>query len=455
MLIKKLIRYCRGTLQFTAAGPYPERFLNLCSGGGVGLWNTRRTAEGVTACCAQCHRSRLEYYAQKSGCRLETVRCTGMKSTARRYRRRTGLWVGAALLAAGLLVMGRFVWRVEIRGTEQLDPAVITAALAEYGVHPGVLAGKIDARTVERRMQIRFAEIAWITVNVEGSRVTAILEEAVPPPAVVEDGIPTNLIAGETGFITRVEVQNGNAVVKPGDSVLAGDLLVSGIMDNKMGESRLAHARGRVYAQVRERLEIFVPYEQRDYLLAGVARRRYLTVFGVEIPLQGRGVPEGPYRLEQVVTQPGGLFFTAAGDAAGGMLFAAAGGDKNGVAAGGDAAGRKGTGTAGAGIARRGHSPVGGGLRGVDRLHPGSRIPAGTANCGGGQSAGGGRGIAALSRPGFCSGEGRRPGGAAAPPPANFVRRCRPAGGGLRPFPCALQGPSPRPVFTLSKTGPS
>ena len=308
MLIKKLIRYCRGTLQFTAAGPYPERFLNLCSGGGVGLWNTRRTAEGVTACCAQRHRSRLEYYAQKSGCRLETVRCTGMKSTARRYRQRTGLWVGAALLAAGLLVMGRFVWRVEIRGTEQLDPAVITAALAEYGVHPGVLAGKIDARTVERRMQIRFAEIAWITVNVEGSRVTAILEEAVPPPAVVEDGIPTNLIAGETGFITRVEVQNGNAVVKPGDSVLAGDLLVSGIMDNKMGESRLAHARGRVYAQVRERLEIFVPYEQRDYLLAGVARRRYLTVFGVEIPLQGRGAPEGPYRLEQVVTQPGGFF---------------------------------------------------------------------------------------------------------------------------------------------------
>lgn len=308
MLIKKLIRYCRGTLQFTAAGPYPERFLNLCSGGGVGLWNTRRTAEGVTACCAQCHRSRLEYYAQKSGCRLETVRCTGMKSTARRYRRRTGLWVGAALLAAGLLVMGRFVWRVEIRGTEQLDPAVITAALAEYGVHPGVLAGKIDARTVERRMQIRFAEIAWITVNVEGSRVTAILEEAVPPPAVVEDGIPTNLIAGETGFITRVEVQNGNAVVKPGDSVLAGDLLVSGIMDNKMGESRLAHARGRVYAQVRERLEIFVPYEQRDYLLAGVARRRYLTVFGVEIPLQGRGAPEGPYRLEQTVTAPRGVF---------------------------------------------------------------------------------------------------------------------------------------------------
>ena len=98
MLMKKLIRYCRGTVQFTVVGPYPERFLNLCSQGGVGLWSTRRVENGITACCAQCHRPRLEYYAQKSGCALEIGRCSGMKNTARRYRRRTGLWIGAGLL---------------------------------------------------------------------------------------------------------------------------------------------------------------------------------------------------------------------------------------------------------------------------------------------------------------------------------------------------------------------
>ena len=52
MLMKKLIRYCRGTVQFTVVGPYPERFLNLCSQGGVGLWATRRVENGITACCA-------------------------------------------------------------------------------------------------------------------------------------------------------------------------------------------------------------------------------------------------------------------------------------------------------------------------------------------------------------------------------------------------------------------
>ena len=307
MLMRRLIRYCRGTVRFTVTGAYPERFLNLCTQGGVGLWETRRTEDGIAACCAQCHRGRLEYYAEKSGCTLTVGRCSGIKNTARRYRRRTGLWVGAGLLVAGLLVMSRFVWRVEVVGAERLSPETVTAALAEYGVHSGVLARSIDARTVERQMQIRFAEIAWISVNVEGSRVTAVLEEAVPPPAVREDGVPTNLIAAETGFITRIEVRNGNAVVKVGDSVRAGDLLVSGIMDNKVGESRTAHARGQVYAQVRARIEIFTPLKQQDYVLRGIARRRYLRIFGIEVPLQLKGVPDGPYRVEHTVREPRGL----------------------------------------------------------------------------------------------------------------------------------------------------
>lgn len=308
MLIRQAIRYCRGTVRFTVTGAYPERFLNLCTQGGIGLWNTRRQQNGIAACCARCHRRRLEYYAQKSGCTLTVLQCSGLGDTLRRYRRRTGLWIGAGILLLGLLVMNRFVWRIEVTGTERLAPEEVSAALAEYGVHCGVWARGIDARTVERQMQIRFEEIAWISVNVEGSRVTAVIEEATPPPAVVEDGIPTNLVAAETGFITRVEVQNGNPVVRPGDSVHAGDLLISGIMDNKVGESRTAHARGQVYAQVRARLEVFIPYRQSDYVLRGIARRRYLRLFGVDIPLQLKGTPEGPYRVEHLARSPKGLW---------------------------------------------------------------------------------------------------------------------------------------------------
>lgn len=88
----------------------------------------------------------------------------------------------------------------------------------------------------------------------------------------------------------------------------AGDLLVSGIMDNKVGESRTAHARGRVYAQVRTRTEIFIPLKQRDYVLSGIARRRYLRIFGIEVPLQRKGAPDGAYRMERTIQQPEGIW---------------------------------------------------------------------------------------------------------------------------------------------------
>lgn len=307
MLLRAMIRYCRGTVHFAVSGPYPERFLNLCAQGGLGLWNVRQQPGGLSACCALSHRRQLEYYAQKSGLTLTVTKCAGMPPTVRRYRRRTGLWIGLGLLAVGLLVMGQFVWQVEVTGLESLSAAEITDALTEYGVHPGAWARGIDAKTVERKMQVRFAGIAWVSVNIEGCRATAVIEEAVIPPAPVEDGVPTNLVAAYTGFITRIEVFNGNPVVRPGDSVQAGDLLISGIMDNKMGESRTAHARGQVYALTRERVEIEIPYRQVKYTLRGIVRRRYLTLFGVAIPLQAKGAPAGPYRLEHSETAPGGL----------------------------------------------------------------------------------------------------------------------------------------------------
>ena len=78
MLLRAMIRYCRGTVHFAVSGPYPERFLNLCAQGGLGLWNVRQQPGGLSACCALSHRRQLEYYARKSGLTLTVTKCAGM-----------------------------------------------------------------------------------------------------------------------------------------------------------------------------------------------------------------------------------------------------------------------------------------------------------------------------------------------------------------------------------------
>ncbi len=307
-MLSRLIRFLRGTLTFTVRGPYPERFLNLCRMGGVGLWNSRLSAGTLTASTALSHRRQIEYYAEKSGSTLTIESRRGAKPVLLRYRRRKGLLIGAAVLALGFAVMSRMIWRIDIRGAETVSLPEVRTLLAENGVKLGGFSSRVPAREVARRLQVAFPEIAWCAVNLEGSTATVIIEETVPETPAVDDHVPTNVVAGRTGYITRMETHAGNAVVAPGDTVTEGQLLISGVMDNAKGESRTVHARGRIIAETREVLTAEVPCRSERFLCTAVAYRRYLRFGEVSLPLYFGNRPAPPYRLETVEQAPRGIF---------------------------------------------------------------------------------------------------------------------------------------------------
>ena len=82
-----------------------------------------------------------------------------------RYRKRTGLFAGAALVAVGLLILGCFIWQVEIQGLQTIPEEEVRAALTELGVRRGALRRDIDAREVERMLMLRLDKAAWVAVK--------------------------------------------------------------------------------------------------------------------------------------------------------------------------------------------------------------------------------------------------------------------------------------------------
>ena len=48
-MLLKIIRFCRGYVDFRAVGKFPERFLNLTSRYGVNIWNANPTDNGLEA----------------------------------------------------------------------------------------------------------------------------------------------------------------------------------------------------------------------------------------------------------------------------------------------------------------------------------------------------------------------------------------------------------------------
>ena len=303
MSVISIIRFFRGTVRFSIRDGFLERFINLCAQNRVPIWEGRREGTRYTACTTLSGSRRLPELAQKAGVILEPVRPGGAPVLLHRYRKRTGLFAGAALVAVGLLILGCFIWQVEIQGLQTIPEEEVRAALTELGVRRGALRRDIDAREVERMLMLRLDKAAWVAVNLRGSSAVVEILERVVPPERIDDQVPHNVVAAKPGFITYLEVYNGQPTVKAGDSVDVGEILVSGIMEDKKGRNRTVHARAKVLAQTQERLQVEVPYLQESQRVRGTAVRRYLNILSVRIPLFLGDTPAEPWKVERAVRE--------------------------------------------------------------------------------------------------------------------------------------------------------
>ena len=96
---------------------------------------------------------------------------------------------------------------------------------------------------------------------------------------------PCNVVASSSALVTGVTVYSGKAVVKVGDTVKEGDLLVSGIVTD-VGGTRIVSARADVEGILHTSLHIEVPSTQ-SVVKVDKGKRKAVTIrfFGIPITL--------------------------------------------------------------------------------------------------------------------------------------------------------------------------
>ena len=303
MILLHLFRRLRGFVCFSATGTFLERFLNLTARARLPVWDVRRREYTLTGCVAASDYPKLRPLAKKAGVKLRLVEKRGAPFKKKKLRGRQGLLVGLAVFFAFLFVMTRFVWSIHVEGNETIPQEVILDVLEEAGVRPGVLRGGIDVREAERLTMLAISEIGWIALNIDGSTIYVIVNEALPTPPIIDPRTPVNIVAERAGQVLEMRVYAGQPVVGLGDAVLEGQVIVSGIPLDGAGQNLLRHARADVIAQVVDEIEVRVPLNQTRYEPTGkTARRGYLRVFGFEAPLFLPREIERPYIVDRTET---------------------------------------------------------------------------------------------------------------------------------------------------------
>ncbi|WP_040196462.1 sporulation protein YqfD [Candidatus Soleaferrea massiliensis] len=296
MIIVKFIRWLRGYVRFTATGGFVERFLNLLAVNSINVWGVRRSGEVFQAYMLASDYKRLRCLKRRTGVRLRITQKRGMPFGARKYRKRIGVLVGILSCLIFLGIMSNFVWEIEVTGNENIEPQVILSQLEEMGLKKGVLKSSLDTRYMEKKALVDIEGIAWMGISVQGSRVVVDVKESTEAPEIIPMDQPCNVVASKSGQIVYLEVYEGQAVLKKGDTVKEGDLVVSGITQDKKGGNTIKHAMAKVIARYTTQIEVKVPLKQtlRNYT-GNVVKRSSVDLFGVKMPLYIATKLEGQY----------------------------------------------------------------------------------------------------------------------------------------------------------------
>ncbi len=261
MLFLNALRWFIGSVEFTAEGGFPERFVSLMGSQNIPAQSILPTPLGLHGSVRPGLYHQLRPIARKSGMRMRICGRHGLPFLVYRYHRRTGLFVGMLLLSAMLMVMQLFVWKVDIVGCETLEEEQIIEYLADLGVKEGAFLPSIDSTHVERKLLLQLPELSWAAVNIQGSTIEVSLRERIIPPVLVDKNGAANVISGGTGIVREMEVYDGQPLVELGEPVWEGRLLVAGVFDANQ-RTVVSYARAKIIAEIEDSLTVEIPFEQ-------------------------------------------------------------------------------------------------------------------------------------------------------------------------------------------------
>lgn len=295
MFILKFMRVLFGYVVFEAVGGFPERFLNLCAQAGIPLWDACFHGDTMEAKTTLEGYKHIRKSAHASGVHLHIRQKCGMPFFFSQNKKRKGLVIGIVLFLFLLSFLSSMVWSVRVVGNENVSEEEILTVVNELGIHVGTRKSKIHASEIAEEITEKIETLSWAAVNVDFSRVIIEVREATPKPEMSDMKTPSNIIAAEDGVLTRLDVYSGTPMQLEGSAILKGDLLISGIMENKDNSERLKGASGHAYARV-ERPFSFTGKETEVAVCQAEHSRKLLYFFGMKFPL-GKPLGESAFSV--------------------------------------------------------------------------------------------------------------------------------------------------------------
>lgn len=287
----KISMFFLGFTEVETDEKYTELIFDICMTQGFTYDSIQKRNGTVSLRLLSFTANKLIKALSEYGVEARIKRTGGLPKYCMWFKHRLGLVAGAAIAVFLIVFSSLFVWDVRIEGSPKLGTYEIKNQLEEKGLRIGSFIPSIDISKLENRVLMDSDDISWISVNIRGTVASIQVREKVKYPEDDEKPPYTNVVAARSGRIVTLEPKDGYSLVKHGDTVEKGQLLISGISEGEMSGVRLSHASGKVFAVTDHTFSVKIPYEYEEKVYTGRnSVEKSLIFFGKTIKIYNNKV---------------------------------------------------------------------------------------------------------------------------------------------------------------------
>ncbi len=235
-------------------GPLLERLMQMALKKGAVFAQVRRLGPRIITVAADPGSAKvLMELCERYDLDCRTLHRGGWTATLDLLRARWTFFPALALCGLICALCLSRIWLINVEFTgprpDLGNSARILESLEAAGVHPGMSAAQLDTSLLQAQLMADTGDYSFIGVRRQGIRLLVEASPEVPAPQLYAINHARDLVASRDGVVESIVVHSGEAVVKPGDTVRAGQLLIRGEEAKSQEETTPVAALGEVVAR--------------------------------------------------------------------------------------------------------------------------------------------------------------------------------------------------------------
>ena len=223
--------FLKGYYLITVEGLLSERFINLCKVKKIYLWDLKSSNNIYSMKISVEDYNILDDIVNKTGVKVDILEKYGLPFLFLGKKNRIFYLVFILIAIMLVFISNLFIWKINFVGNYTVTDEQIKDFLESYQIKEGQLKNKIPYLQLKDDLRKEFDVIKWCSVALDGNTLIIQIEENSLHKETTNEYLNDNysdIVSCTNGTVKSILVRNGLSMVRVGDTVSKGQILVTG-----------------------------------------------------------------------------------------------------------------------------------------------------------------------------------------------------------------------------------